>query len=98
MAHTSGVVNGRHAVEGAPGVDSTVRMTALLGVCLLVAFGIESITVIDVRQMFTLHVFVGLFIVPVVCFKLATTGYRFWHYYRGAEAYRNIRETGLDVT
>lgn len=96
MAHTSSVVNGGRAVEGAPGVDSTVRMTALLGVCLLVAFGIESITVIDVR--FTLHVFVGLFIVPVVCFKLATTGYRLWHYYRGAEAYRNILETGLDAT
>ncbi len=86
--HIIGFVKGDHAVDGAPAVDSNARMTALLGVCLLVAFGIESVTVIDVRQMFTWHVFVGLFIVPLVCFKLATTGYRFWHYYRGAEAYR----------
>ncbi|MEO8266117.1 MAG: hypothetical protein ABI706_11490 [Ilumatobacteraceae bacterium] len=87
--HIIGFVSGGHAAESEPGVDSNARMTALLGVCLLVAFGIESITVIDVGQMFTWHVFVGLFIVPLVCFKLATTGYRFWHYYRGAEAYRS---------
>jgi hypothetical protein len=87
--HIIDFVSGGHAVESDPGVDSNARMTALLGVCLLVAFGIESFTVIDVRQMFTWHVFVGLFIVPLVCFKLATTGYRFWHYYRGAEAYRS---------
>lgn len=86
--HTTRVVNGGHVVEGDRGVDGNARMTALLGVIVLVAFAIESITVIDVRQMFTWHVFVGLFIVPVVCFKLATTGYRFWHYYRGAAAYR----------
>ncbi len=39
--------------------------------------------VAGVRQMFTLHVFLGLFVIPVVCFKLATTGYRFFHYHRG---------------
>lgn len=38
--------------------------------------------------MFTLHVFLGLFVIPMVCLKLATTGYRFFHYYRGTEAYR----------
>lgn len=86
--HIIGFVSGGHAVESDADVESNARMTAPLGVCLLVAFGIESVTVIDVRQMFTWHVFVGLFIVPLVCFKLATTGYRFWHYYRGAEPYR----------
>ena len=39
--------------------------------------------------MFTLHVFVGLFVIPVVGLKLATTGYRFFHYYRGTVAYRH---------
>src|SRR5258706_726981 len=63
-------------------------MTAVLGAILLVAFAIEGVTVLDVKQLFTWHVFVGLFIVPVVCVKLATTGYRFFHYYRGAAPYR----------
>ena len=71
--HIIGFVSGGHAVESDADVESNARMTALLGVCLLVAFGIESVTVIDVRQMFTWHVFVGLFIVPLVCFKLATS-------------------------
>ena len=84
---TGGAVNDDSTADG-DRVEGNARMTAMLGVCLLVAFAIESITIIDVRQMFTLHVFVGLFIVPMVCFKLATTGYRFFHYYRGTSAYR----------
>src|SRR5678816_553481 len=70
------------------GVESNARMTATIGVVLLVALAVEGVTLLGVREMFTLHVFVGLFVVPVVCVKLATTGYRFFHYYRGTPAYR----------
>ena len=63
-------------------------MTAVVGAALLVALAVEGVTVWGVQEMFTLHVFVGLFVVPLVCFKLATTGYRFFHYYRGTAAYR----------
>lgn len=63
-------------------------MTALLGTTLLVAFAAEGVTVLSVNQLFTWHVFFGLFIVPVVCVKLATTGYRFFNYYRGTAPYR----------
>jgi hypothetical protein len=38
--------------------------------------------------MLTLHVFMGFFVLPVVGLKLATTGYRFFRYYQGADAYR----------
>jgi hypothetical protein len=70
------------------GVESNARLTATIGAVLLVALAVEGVTLLGVREMFTLHVFVGLFLVPVVCSKLATTGYRFFHYYRGTTAYR----------
>jgi hypothetical protein len=70
------------------GVEGNARMTGVLGAVLLLALAVEGVTVPSVREMFTLHVFVGLFVIPVVCLKLATTGYRFFHYYRGTAAYR----------
>lgn len=63
-------------------------MTGVLGAVLLIALAIEGVTVPAVRQMLTLHVFMGFFVVPVVGLKLATTGYRFFRYYQGADAYR----------
>jgi hypothetical protein len=71
------------------GVEGNARLTAMLGMVLLVALVIVGVTLIDVQAMFTLHVFFGLFVMPVVCLKLATTGYRFLHYYRGTAVYRS---------
>jgi hypothetical protein len=71
------------------GVEGNARMTGMVGVVLLIALAIEGVTLIDVRQLFTLHVFIGLFVIPVICLKLSTTGYRFYHYYRGTAAYRH---------
>jgi hypothetical protein len=70
------------------GVEGNARMTGVLGAILLIALAVEGVTVAGVREMFTLHVFIGLFVIPVVCLKLASTGYRFLHYYRGVAAYR----------
>lgn len=64
-------------------------MTAILGAVLVGAFAAAGVTVIDVNQLFSWHVFFGLFVVPVVCLKLATTGYRFFNYYKGIAAYRH---------
>jgi hypothetical protein len=70
------------------GVEGNARITAVLGVILVVAFVAELVTVLSVNELFTWHVFIGLFIVPVVCVKLATTGYRFYNYYKGTPPYR----------
>jgi hypothetical protein len=70
------------------GVEANSRLTGVVGALLLVALAVEGVTVPDVTGMLGLHVFVGLFVIPVVCLKLGTTGYRFFHYYRGAAAYR----------
>ena len=70
------------------GVEGNARMTGVLGAVLLVALAVEGVTVLSVQDMLTLHVFLGLFVIPAVCLKLATTAYRFSHYYRGTAAYR----------
>ncbi len=70
------------------GVEGNARLTGVLGALLFIALAIEGITVPSVRAMLTLHVFIGLFVIPVVCLKLVSTGYRFFHYYRGTAAYR----------
>lgn len=70
------------------GVEGNARLTGVLGALLLIALAVEGVTVVDVNAMFTLHVFIGLFVVPVVVLKTATTGYRFLNYYKGTAAYR----------
>lgn len=69
------------------GVVGNSRLTAMVGAVLLVALFIEGITVLDVNQMFALHAFVGLLLVPVALLKLCSTGYRFLKYYRRDPAY-----------
>ena len=41
----------------------------------------------DVRDLISMHVFVGMLLVPFVTVKIASTGYRFVRYYRGDVAY-----------
>jgi uncharacterized membrane protein YidH (DUF202 family) len=78
----------QETTAGNDGVEGNARLTALVGAVLLVALAVEGVTVLGVREMLAVHVFVGLFVIPVTCLKLATTGYRFLHYYRGTAAYR----------
>ncbi|HEU0315871.1 MAG TPA: hypothetical protein VFR49_01000, partial [Solirubrobacteraceae bacterium] len=40
------------------------------------------------RPLLTVHLFVGVLLVPPVLLKLGTTGYRFVHYYAGTRRYR----------
>jgi hypothetical protein len=55
---------------------------------LLVLLAVEGFTVLSVRGMFGVHVFVGLLLIPPIGLKLASTGYRFTRYYTGNRAYR----------
>ena len=70
------------------GVEGNSRLTGMLGAVLLVALFIEGISVLDVQGLLSWHVAVGLFVIPAIFVKLGTTGYRAFHYYRGAAAYR----------
>lgn len=76
-------------VEGkAHGVIGNERLTATTGLVLLVLLAVEGFTVLSVRGMFGVHVFVGLLLIPPIGLKLASTGYRFTRYYTGNRAYR----------
>ena len=64
------------------------RLTALVGLLLLIPVGVEALTVpLGVHSFMSLHVFVGLALIPAVLLKLAATGWRFARYYMRQGAY-----------
>lgn len=69
------------------GVEGNARLTAVTGVVLVLLLAVEGVTILQIGQLLTLHVFVGILLVGPVLLKIATTGYRFTRYYSGAEPY-----------
>ena len=69
--------------------EGNERLTAAVGLVLLVLTIVELGTILfGLHQYLSLHVFVGLVLVPPVLLKLASTGWRFTRYYTGSEPYR----------
>ena len=79
---------GRAARRADVGVAANARLTASNAVVLLVLLAAEGVTILWVRELLTPHVFIGMVLVPPVLLKVASTGWRFARYYRGAPAYR----------
>jgi hypothetical protein len=69
-------------------VEANARLTGGTAAVLLVLLAIEGVTVLHVHQLLTLHVVVGLLLVPPVLLKIASTTWRFARYYLGDPAYR----------
>ena len=70
-------------------MEANARLTAMTGVVLLVLFIAEIATVlVGARSVLTLHVTLGLLLVPPVLLKIASTTSRMAAYYRGNAAYR----------
>ena len=69
------------------GIAGNERLTAAAGGLLFVLLFLEGITVPAVRQLLTLHVFIGMVLIPPVALKLASTGYRFARYYTRSPDY-----------
>jgi hypothetical protein len=70
------------------GAEGNERLTGLTGMVLLVLFAAEGFTIVAVRQMLTLHFFVGMLLIGPVLLKLCSTIYRFIRYYGGGAEYR----------
>ena len=69
--------------------DGNERLTAAVGIVLIVLTLVELATVLfGLQQFLSLHVFVGFVLIPPVLLKLASTGWRFTRYYTWREAYR----------
>ena len=68
--------------------DGNARLTAAVGVLLLLPVLVEIATILlGVHTFMSWHVFVGLALIPVVVLKLATTGWRFARYYTRSRLY-----------
>ena len=67
---------------------ANARLTATNAAVLLALLAVEGVTVLRVRELLTPHVFIGMMLAPPVLLKVASTGWRFARYYRGAPAYR----------
>src|SRR5262249_36215164 len=86
---TSGLAGCARSVVTRPNPGGNERLTAIVAVLLLVPIVVELATILlGVHTFMSLHVFVGLLLIPVVLLKLASTGWRFARYYTQSDAYR----------
>lgn len=60
----------------------------MTGMVLLLLFFLEGITLLALRPMITIHIFIGMLLLPPVALKVFSTGYRFVRYYTGSLSYR----------
>jgi hypothetical protein len=74
-------------VSNDDGVEGNERLTGLTGALLLLPLAVEGVTIIRIGQMIWLHMFVGMLLFGLIGLKLGSTGYRFFGYYTGREAY-----------
>lgn len=70
------------------GPDGSEQLTTLTGAILIVLLGVIGITILRIGQLLWVHLFVGLLLLGPVAVKLASTGYRFFHYYSRDPPYR----------
>jgi len=73
--------------QGAEGADGNARLTGTVGVVLLVVLFLEGITVLQVRSLITLHILLGILLIPPTALKVASTSYRFVRYYSRSPSY-----------
>lgn len=71
--------------HGSPARNS--RLTAALGAVLLVLLAAEGATIPFLGELRVEHVLIGILLLGPVAAKLASTGYRFAHYYLRTPAY-----------
>ena len=53
---------------------------------LLVLLAVEGVTILFLRPLLSVHIFVGMLLIPPVALKLGSTGYRFVRYYQRRRA------------
>ena len=74
--------------EGERRVEGNGRLTAMLGALLLVLLAIEGVTILRISPLLTIHVVIGMVLVPVIVLKIGSTTWRFAKYYLGSPEYR----------
>jgi hypothetical protein len=72
------------------GAEGNEILTSATAVVLAGLLAVEGYTVVNMRGLVGLHMFIGLALIPPVLLKLASTGYRFVRYYTGSRPYRAL--------
>jgi hypothetical protein len=87
-AHRASPWPGWRAAARVWGPAGNKRLTASTGLVLLVLLAVEASTTLALRSYLSVHIFLGLLLLPPVALKLATTGWRFLRYYTRDKGYR----------
>jgi hypothetical protein len=82
----SELAHARHLTAG--GTSGNERLTGATGAALLVLLAVIGVTIVRIGQLLSIHLFVGMLLIPPVLLKLSSTGYRFVRYYTGNPRYR----------
>src|SRR5664279_267640 len=83
--YTSARTRGRLTGGGTTGNE---RLTAVTGAVLIGLLAVIGVTILRIRPLLSVHLFVGMLLIPPVLLKLASTGYRFVRYYTANPPYR----------
>jgi hypothetical protein len=92
---TTPVPAAEHFVRARPGrlttggTSGNERLTAATGALLVVLLAVIGVTILRLRPLLSVHLFVGMLLIPPVALKIASTGYRFVRYYTHDPAYRS---------
>jgi hypothetical protein len=70
------------------GTAGNERLTAANGILLVLLLAVIGVTLLRLRSLISVHLFVGLLLIPPVALKMASTGYRFMRYYTSDPLYR----------
>ena len=73
----------------AGGAGGNEELTAITGLILILLFAVIGVTILRIRQLISVHLFVGLLLLGPVLLKMSSTGYRFVRYYTRDPIYRH---------
>lgn len=76
------------AAISADATNGNRLLTAQTGAILIVLLLVLGVTILRIGQLLSVHMFVGILLIPPVALKLASTGYRFARYYTKDPSYR----------
>jgi hypothetical protein len=76
---------GMHRRDSAEG---NARLTGSTAAVLFVLLAAEGFTILNIRGLLTMHILVGMVLVPPILLKIGSTVWRFAQYYRGSPDYR----------
>jgi hypothetical protein len=70
------------------GIAGNERLTAATGVLLIPPLAALVVSILRIRPLISVHLFVGLLLIGPVALKMGSTGYRFVRYYTSNPVYR----------